>query len=311
MSEEDRYLAFSDILHDMLEIDHTESHKAIMRLEDVDARTNINDLLKIADLAREKHINFSVATISQYKDPFGIENNGVSTTINITDSVIGEVLSNLYSEGLIDVVAHGFTHQYGNIKNPYNGLSGDDFEFMRVVEHSDNSYSYLYPTMNDSGILALIRMYHAKSLLNRLGIKPFAWEAPHYMAGPSQYRAIRELFPVQYARVLYYPNKESNDINKKYKFVGQFFPYIIQRDIYGYTIIPENIHNIENTPNTGYRKLTPTDTIRFAKKLKVVRDGVASFYYHPYLGTDDLKAIIDGLRDAGYTFVSAPSLLKK
>jgi len=311
MSEEDRYLAFSDLLHDMLGIYHKESHKAIMRLEDVDAKTDINDLLNIADLAREKKVKFSVATISQYEDPFGIENDGISTTIKISDSIIGEVLSDLYSEGLIDVVAHGFTHQYGNKQNPYNGLSGDDFEFMRVIENSDLSYSYLFPTMNDSGVLAMSRMYSAQSILKQLGIKPFAWEAPHYMAGPSQYSAIRELFPVQYARVLYYPNANSNDMIKKYKFVGQFFPYIIRRDIYGYTIIPENIHNIEDAPNAGYRKLTPADTIRFSKKLKVVRDGIASFYYHPYLGIDDLETIIDGLRDAGYTFVSAPSLLKK
>ncbi len=311
MSEEDRYLAFSDLLHDMLGIYHKESHKAIMRLEDVDARTDIYDLLHIANLAREKKVRFSVAAISQYEDPFGIENDGIPTTIKISDSIVGEILSDLYSEGLIDVVAHGFTHQYGNIQNPYNGLSGDDFEFMRVVENSNLSYSYLSPTMNDSGFYAYMRMYKAKSILKQLGIKAFAWEAPHYMAGPNQYRAIRELFPVQYARVLYYPNENSNDMTKKYKFVGQFFPYIIKHDMYGSTIIPENIHNIEDAPNAGYRKLTPADTIRFAKKLKVVRDGIASFYYHPYLGTDDLEMIIDGLRNAGYDFVSAPSLLKK
>jgi uncharacterized protein YdaL len=143
-----------------------------------------------------------------------------------------------------------------------------------------------------------------------MGMTAFAWEAPHYMAGPNHYRGIKELYLVQYARVLYFPNEESEDITVRNKFIGQFYPYIIQKDLYGYTIIPENIHNIENVPNEGYRTLLPADTIHFAKKLKVVRDGVASFYYHPYLQSGYLQKIVEGLEGEGYTFVSAPSLLE-
>lgn len=312
MSEEDRYLAFADLLHDMLGIYHKESHKALMRLEDVDARTDLNDLIAIANLAKEKNVIFSVAAIAKYVDPFGIENNGVPTTISLDHSVIGKTLKKLYKEKRITVVAHGYTHQYGNLQNPYNGLSGDDFEFMRVVDNGpDQAYSYLYPTMNDSGMAAYDRMKKAKKILGKLKIKAFAWEAPHYMAGPNHYRAIKEIYPVQYARVLYYPNEESNDSSIKYNFIGQFYPYVIRHDIYGTTVIPENIHNIEDAPNPGYRPLMPADTIRFAKKLKVVRDGVASFYYHPYLGTKFLSEIIDGLKGEGYTFAAAPSLIKK
>lgn len=318
MSEEDRYLAFSDLLHDMLDMPHEESHRAIMRLEDVDARTSISDLNEVAKYMKKKKIPFSVATIPVYEDPLGIENSGVPTTELISNSEVGRRLKVLSDEGAIYLIQHGTTHQYhqslndpeSEIRNPYNGLSGDDFEFMRVIENEDLSYSYLYPTESDSGAWAKSRIETGKNVLATLGLTPFAWEAPHYMAGPNHYRSIKEVYPVQYARVLYYPNEESNDPSLKYQFIGQFFPYVIQKDLYGSTIIPENIHNIEDLPNPGYRQLLPADMIHFAQKLKVVRDGVASFYYHPYLGDTHLKEIIPGLQHAGYTFVAAPTLVQ-
>jgi len=318
MSEEDRYLAFSDVLHDMLNIPHKTSRKAIMRLEDVDARTEMADLNSIASYMGSKNIRFSVATIPRYEDPLGIENNGVATSELLSNSAIGTRLKELYDAGAIDIVQHGTTHQHhkslddniSEISNPYNGLSGDDFEFMRVIEHADLSYSYLYPVENDSAAWAKERITEGISIFNDMGIKAFAWEAPHYMAGPNHYRGIKEVYPVQYARVLYFPNEENPDIAIRNKFIGQFYPYLIQKDLYGYTIIPENIHNIEDFPNPGYRGLLPSDTIRFAKKLKVVRDGIASFYYHPYLQSRYLAEIVEGLEAEGYTFVSAPSLLQ-
>ncbi|MBU1668692.1 DUF2334 domain-containing protein [bacterium] len=318
MSEEDRYLAFSDVLHDMLGILHEESHKAIMRLEDVDARTDLSALDKVAKYMKKEKVPFSVATIPVYEDPLGIENNGVATTELLSNSTVGQTLKSLSDEGLVYIIQHGTSHQYhkslnepeSEIRNPYNGLSGDDFEFMRVVENADLSYSYLYPIENDSGTWAKDRIQTGKNVLTDLGLTAFAWEAPHYMAGPNHYRAIADIYPVQYARVLYYPYENSDDPTKKYQFVGQFFPYIIKKDSYGITIIPENIHNIEDVPNPGYRQLLPADMIHFATKLKVVRDGVASFYYHPYLGDTHLKEIIPGLQAAGYEFVAAPTLVQ-
>lgn len=319
MSEEDRYLAFSDVLHDMLEIPHAESHKAIMRLEDVDARTDLTAFNSIATYMQSKSIPFSVATIAIYEDPLGIENNGVATTELLTTSAMGARLKELYDAGAIHIIQHGTTHQYhenitdpeADIKNPYNGLSGDDFEFMRVVETDPNlPYSYLYPTMSDSRALARERTIQGKEVLTDLGVTAFAWEAPHYMAGPEHYRGISEVYPVQYSRMLYYPFENDLDTSKKYEFIGQFFPFMIQKDVYGCTIIPENIHNIEDAPNAGYRPLMPSDTIQFSKKLKVVRDGVASFFYHPYLGSTYLSQMVEGLEAEGYQFVSGPSLVQ-
>ena len=42
-----------------------------------------------------------------------------------------------------------------------------------------------------------------------------------------------------------------------------------------------------------------------ARENLVVRDGVASFFYHPFLGVGSLPKLVDGLRAMGYTFVAA------
>ncbi len=306
MSEEDRYLAFSDLLHDMLNIDHNESHKAIMRLEDVNAETNPSDLIAITEYMQSQNIPFNVATIPQYENPLGEYGYPVSTSIKLYESDIGTLLKAYYSERLIDIVQHGFSHQYDSIKNPYNGVTADDFEFMIVTDtNNDGNYTYVGPSEDDNGTWAKQRIIEGKTILDQVGLQAFAWEAPHYMAGPDHYRAIKEVYPIQYSRLIYYP-----DESDKSKFVGQFYPYIIRKDTYGYYVIPENIHNIEDAPNEGYRTITSTDIIRFSKKLKVVRDAVASFYYHPYLGTDELSKIIPGLRNEGYEFVRATSLVE-
>ena len=306
MSEEDRYLAFADLLHDMLGIPHQVSHKAIMRLEDVNAETDPSDLATIADYMRSQDINFSVATIPQYENPLGEYDYPLDTSIKLSDSDIGTLLQAYYNERLIDIVQHGFSHQYDSIENPYNGVTADDFEFMRVTDvNKDGNYTYVGPSEDDNGSWAKERILKGKTILDEVGIQAFAWEAPHYMAGPNHYRAIKDVYPIQYSRVIYYPDETDKSI-----FIGQFFPYIIRKDTYGYYIIPENIHNIEDNPNPGYRVVTAEDIIHFADVLKVVRDGVASFYYHPYLRTDDLSKIIPGLQSKGYTFVRATSLVE-
>jgi uncharacterized protein YdaL len=306
MSEEDRYLAFADLLHDMLGIDHNESHKAIMRLEDVNSKTELSDLIAIADYMQSQNIPFNVASIPQYEDPFGVYNSGIDTTIKLYESPIGEKLKTYYLDRRIDIVQHGFSHQYDSIKNPYNGVTADDFEFMIVTDvNNDGNYTYVGPSENDDGDWAKQRILDGKTILDEVGIQAFAWEAPHYMAGPNHYRAIQEIYPIQYSRLIYYPDESDKSI-----FIGQFFPYVIRKDTYGYYVIPEHIHNIEDAPNAGYRTITSDDIIRFSQKLKVVRDSVASFYYHPYLGTNELSKIIPGLQSEGYEFVRATSLVK-
>jgi uncharacterized protein YdaL len=310
-SEEDRYLAFADLLHDMLGIEHAESHRALVRLEDVSpGTTSVDDLNRVAKYLRRQHVPFSVATVPLFKDPLGITNDsGTPTTLRLPNSDIGNTLSSLASEGLASIVLHGYTHQWDGGLNPYNMLTGDDFEFYRVTVNDDFSLNVLGPVPEDSAQWAQQRIASANELLSATHLQAFAWEAPHYLASATDYRAIQTQYGVHYGRLIYFGlQNESHD-----KRVGQFFPYVIHRDHYGYQVIPEDLGNIEPEPFDGYRTLFPADLIRHAEKLKVVRDGVASFFYHPYLvppySPFYLRDVVKGLKNLGYQFVSAPSLL--
>ena len=46
-----------------------------------------------------------------------------------------------------------------------------------------------------------------------------------------------------------------------------------------------------------------------ARRQLVVRDGVASFFYHPFLGLQYLPQLVEGIQQLGYTFVPATTLL--
>jgi uncharacterized protein YdaL len=89
---------------------------------------------------------------------------------------------------------------------------------------------------------------------------------------------------------------------------GQFFPYTV-RDIYGTVVVPENIGNVEPEPFNNHPPRLPADILASSNRNLVVRDGVASFFYHPYLGTSYLQTLVTGIKAQGYTFVSGVSMV--
>jgi uncharacterized protein YdaL len=89
--------------------------------------------------------------------------------------------------------------------------------------------------------------------------------------------------------------------------MGQFFPYAVN-DIYGTRVVPENIGNIE-TESFNHHPITLADElIARARRNLVVRDGFASFYFHPFFDIGYLKQTVEGIQAAGYTFVVPTSL---
>ena len=45
---------------------------------------------------------------------------------------------------------HGYTHQFGNLINPYNGVSAEDFEFYTAHVDATNTVRYDGPVPGDS-----------------------------------------------------------------------------------------------------------------------------------------------------------------
>lgn len=308
----DRYLVLTDLLHDMLGVNTPEKHQALVRLEDVGAMVSVQAMKTLTDYLYGKKIPFSIAMIPHYMDPLGVYNGGVAQEVPLSQASNLKRSINYALPRGGEVVMHGYTHQYSNIRDPHTGVSGDDYEFWNIVTNA--------PVAEDSTAWALGRLNAGKNELVSNGYNPVAWETPHYQASALASKAMPLVFPTTYQRVVYYTADTPNfnaATNKDFG-VGQIFPYVIKKDHYGQRIIPESLGNIEYDisaidPTSNYN-YTWQDIVTNAEYGKVVRDGYASFFFHPFWlepavgvpGFADFKNLINGITNLGYTWI-APS----
>ncbi|MBT8228228.1 MAG: DUF2334 domain-containing protein [Dactylosporangium sp.] len=309
MTHDDRYLAFADLLFDVLAPATVSRHRALVRIEDVGPDSDPAQLRAIADYLASRNVPFTVAVYPRYRNPNGIDNGGVAEDYSLRrrPSVV-RALKYMQSRGGT-LLMHGYTHQHGNVSNPYDGVSGNDFEFYRAHVDAANSVIYDGPVANDSAAFVKSRVWASTWEFRRAGLAtPTMFEFPHYAASATDYRAIDRLFTTRYDRGLYFPGVLSGGTVDHSHIVGQFFPYLV-RDVYGTVVVPENIGNVEPEAFNNHPARLPADLVTSARRNLVVRDGVASLFYHPYLGTTYLQQVVEGVQGLGYTFVPAAQLL--
>ena len=266
--EGDRYLVFCDILHDFLKMQHQEERNALLRLEDVTIEEDPEVLRKIADYLYDRHVPFQIALIPIYINPEDKED----SEIYLSDRPeFVRAIRYMVSKGGA-VVMHGATHQY-------KGKSADDYEFWDAL--SD------HPVAGDSRALVEKKLRLGLEECFKNGIYPLTWETPHYAGSQLDYKVFSEHFNSAYESVLSSDQADS----------GHFFPYPAL-DHFGRFIIPEDLGYI------SLKKPDPAALIRNCERLKAVRDGVASFYFHPFLDLKYLEECLDGIEDQGYRFIS-------
>ncbi|WP_295798386.1 DUF2334 domain-containing protein [uncultured Microbulbifer sp.] len=309
----DRYLVLCDILHDVLEIDHPPSRYSMLRIEDVAALVNFRNIRRLSDFLSDRGIPFTITAVPFYRDPAGVFNQGIAQEIYMADSEAMLSSLNYAVERGAKISLHGYTHQYREEPNPYSGVTGDDFEFWHIPNNA--------PVSEDSEAWATQRMLSGYYELLENGFMPYTWTTPHYQASPNAYRAFGTLFESRYERSLYYTstspelNRDTNDPARDFA-AGQFFPYPISRDFYGAKIYPENLGNIEY----DIREIDPASFIDYsweevylnAVYAGVIRDGVASFFFHPFWlerslgvhGFSDFRNLVNGISDLGYEWVT-------
>ncbi|MGU3625405.1 DUF2334 domain-containing protein [Comamonas sp. C24C] len=310
----DRYLVLTDILHDMLGVNHAESHKAMVRLEDVSALVSVTAMKSLTDYLYQLRIPFSIATIPYYKDPLGVYNSGVPMQVPMSQATNLKTALNYALARGGEVVMHGYTHQYSNVRNRYTAVSGDDYEFWDIVNNK--------PVPEDSTAWALGRYRAGLLELNLNGYRPTAWETPHYHGSALASKASTQVFAKTYQRVVYFTADKPNfnaSVEKDFS-LGQIFPYPIKTDYYGQKVLPESLGNIEYDisqidPTSSYN-YTWQDILTNAQYVKTVRDGYASFFFHPFWlepqvgtpGLADFKSLVSGISNLGFTW-TVPSQL--
>jgi|GEM_PF-623776 len=303
ISEEDRYLVFCDLLHDIVGIDHAPVHRALIRLEDVDPTSDAGDLSDIAGYLRSEGVPFQVSVIPVFRDPLGVLGGGVPSELALSQSrPVSKALRDMVKGGG-QIFLHGYTHQYDATPNPYNGLTGDDCEFFLAQWNEELAETeILGPVPEDSAAWVNDRIDRGLAELSAVGLRPVAWETPHYIASALDSVEFGKRFAAVSGRVLYFSSLGPYC-------AGQFYPYVIERDVYGQKVLPENLGNVEPVPFYDYPVRLPEDILRAAQKNLVVRDGWASAYFHPYYDPEYLVDVVDGVRALGYTYVSVPTLV--
>lgn len=309
IGHDDRYLAFADILMGALAPNTVTRHRALVRLEDVSPAEDPAELNAITNFLYANNVPFSVAVIPQYTDSLGAYNGKKALTVKLTDRpLMVSALKYAASHGG-KLIMHGFTHQYGKKINPYSGCTGDDFEFFFAhVDTLTNNVIYDGAVTGDSTSWALGRINSGISAMTGAGLtSPTVFEFPHYAGSPVDAKAIRTKFATAYHRGLYFSGALGFTPQDMTHSIGLFYPYSVT-DVYGFNVKPENIGNYEPDAYNNHPPRLPRDLIKSAQNNLVIRDGVASFFFHPYYPLNQLTAIVNGIKAAGYTFVSIDTL---
>lgn len=303
LSENDRYLAFADLLYDMLQVTHHETRRAIIRLEDIDPTYDPTILRMTADYLYSQQVPFGISVIPYYKDPLGVYTKGVPESLKMTDApAFVAALKYMESKGGT-IILHGLTHQYANIENAHTGISGHDYEFFNVkVDPVTLKITTFKPVAEDTYDWVNARVMAALLLLERSGLTTSIWETPHYIASDQDNQYFADKFASIIGRVLYF------DKDNPTHHAGQFFPYVIQKDSYGQKIFPENLGCVAPVAWFNYPVRTVDEMVVSAAKNLVIRDAWASMYYHPYLGLSYLQQLIPEIKKLGYTFVSVSTI---
>nr|WP_246315276.1 polysaccharide deacetylase family protein [Kineococcus aurantiacus] len=279
----------------------------MVRIEDVGPDADPTEIRAVADYLASQSVPFTLAVYPRYVDPLGTLNDGVAEdyTLSAVPAVVNALKYAKTRGGTI--LMHGYTHQYSTVANPYDGVSANDFEFFRAHVDASNTVVYDGPVPEDSTTWATARLTSSDSVFTatRLG-SPTIFEFPHYAGSATDYRAVAARFATRYDRGLYFGGLLTGAVDST-RLNGQYFPYAV-KDLYGTKVLPECVGNVEPEPFNNHPARLPADLVATARANLVVRDGFASFFYHPYLGITYLQQVVTGIKALGYTFVAAGSV---
>ncbi|MCB9025523.1 MAG: DUF2334 domain-containing protein [Bdellovibrionaceae bacterium] len=342
MHESDRYMIFTDLLFDILNLPPRHTKKmAVMRMEDVHPLMPLDSLYTFSRTLKSLNVPLNVSIIPFFFDPLDLADR------DYNEEFVAASQKKSFVEWIKEVqkdkacfIWHGVTHQYGRIKNPFEGSSGGDFEFWDAIKNQ--------PVKEDSAKWVLNRLYDGYYELNKIGVQPKIWLTPHYQASTLDNILFSRVMPWNMGRMIYNNFEWLSPIpshKKKYWFQdtdvesqalrlkelsnisykitspwwnGQIFPFEIYGDIHGQRILPENLGNSQPFENAHViRPRSVQEMVADAKRNLVLRDVWASYFYHPFLfdhyneggrgrfrgDPSELVYLINEIKKMGYEFI--------
>lgn len=343
--EADRYFVFADLIFDFLKVAPKHNSKnALLRLEDIHAYVELNYLDEAVQILKSNSVIPHISIIPIFKDPL-FSTDRIDKRVEIRMEEVPDFITLIQrykAEGSV-FIWHGVTHQYHDIKNPFTGASGDDYEFWDITKNS--------PVAEDSLSFVLEKLNNGFDSLAKFSINPKVWLTPHYHASALDDVLFGEIFKwivgrgvysdpkitglsasgslkpinfdltdisnVQKNRLEYFQNLKVSTA-PEFKLFGQLFSYEIYGNINGENVIPENLGNIQPYLSNQVVNTRNVDKVlEDAKRNLVLRDVWASVFYHPFLldpllnsenvdltKPKDLDRLVKGLKTLGYKFVN-------
>jgi hypothetical protein len=278
----------------------------LVRLEDVGPATDPVQLRQIADLLSADRIPFSIALYPMYVGPV-TQHPRARYSLKDRPQLVEAIKYMLAKGGTL--ILHGYTHQFGDTRNPNDGQSGEDYEFLLVHYSAQQAIVYDGTPTRNPAAWTRHRIGMARAAIRAAGLpQPEFWQFPNYGASPSEYRAAASEFLARTDRDSYAQGWPGHA--KLQTLTEQSPPYLV-RDVYGGPVLPETLGYIARPSE----RASGPGSVHFllaaaAAQKAAVRDNVAGFYYHPFLGTGPLERLVNGLRHEGYRFVSACAVMR-
>jgi uncharacterized protein YdaL len=295
IDERDRYLILADLLFDFLKLEpRSERRHALARIEDVHPGYDLKLLYLTIEVFKRRRIPFAITLIPRYvgpEAPKGLDARPNSAFVKMVQYAVANGAS---------ILAHGYEHQIQVDLGCGIAFTGEGYEFWDACNNR--------PLPFESDAFFQDRVNQAKRILAAAKIPYVGWVTPHYAASPIAMRVIERNFGRVVQQMRYYLGGRTDTAS----IIDQFFPYTIARDIDGVHVWPENLGYVP-LPGQGGSARTVDDMLAAARLNKLVRDGWASFFWHPplirtELGIASLERLVDGIRAEGYEFVSLTEL---
>jgi len=169
-------LIFSDLLHDILNVEHRQSRQVLLRIEDVSPLTPPGKLSAIIDVVSEQRVPYTVGVI-----PATMVKGKLITLEDTPDLV--RVLSQVEATGG-SVIQHGYIHE-----NEYSPKSDEGFEFWNARDDS--------PVPGDEAHFTRLRIESGLKIFANTGIYPVAFEPPHYSMSLKGYQELSKHFTLE------------------------------------------------------------------------------------------------------------------
>lgn len=174
--EGDGYLAFADILHNVIE-DHPHERKAMIRIDGVNPKTDPQELRTVIDFLYINRLPFAISVTPVYKK------RASAAALRLRDKKeLVKALKGARTRGGV-IVLNGYTHQDRR-------ATGTESEFGARPGQSVGS-------IQDR---TAERLKRATAELKESGLRAKVWHTPFYQASPADYQIFRRYFSNAFER---------------------------------------------------------------------------------------------------------------